>query len=273
MELFRDTFEGTDFDMTKNLTIVDDAGKTVKSPLANPFMPYDMNKMLKLNGGWGWYGRALPGPLVLHVRHGDAVARLAAGPGGRRGLARLRQSGHDHLRADLCRRQRSTGRIQDRRPHDGLQPSLGVVGVPPGGHDLGPSLGRHAPRRFRRPRPAARAVPQRAKSRRRESVRTLEERPRQGPRLSHRNDLRRLPPSHRRPIGTSAATSGTSTTSCGKRSGTRRVPSASLPRCTFRPKAHGTRSLPATVTAATARSRPHTAGRPPRSRTAAIPGR
>ena len=56
MELFRDTFEGTDFDMTKNLTVVDDAGKTVKSPLANPFMPYDMNKMLKINGGWGWYG-------------------------------------------------------------------------------------------------------------------------------------------------------------------------------------------------------------------------
>ena len=56
MELFRDTFEGTDFDVTKNLTIVDEAGKTVKSPLANPFMPYDMNKMLKINGGWGWYG-------------------------------------------------------------------------------------------------------------------------------------------------------------------------------------------------------------------------
>jgi dipeptidase len=56
MELFRDTFEGTDFDVVKNLTIVNDAGKTVKSPLANPFMPYDMNKMLKINGGWGWMG-------------------------------------------------------------------------------------------------------------------------------------------------------------------------------------------------------------------------
>ena len=56
MELFRDTFEGTDFDVTKNLTVVNDAGKTVKSPLANPFMPYDMNKMLKINGGWGWMG-------------------------------------------------------------------------------------------------------------------------------------------------------------------------------------------------------------------------
>jgi dipeptidase len=56
MELFRDTFEGTDFDVVKNLTVVNDAGKTVKSPLANPFMPYDMNKMLKINGGWGWMG-------------------------------------------------------------------------------------------------------------------------------------------------------------------------------------------------------------------------
>ncbi len=56
MELFRDTFEGTDFDMVKDLTVTDEDGKTVKSPLANPFMPYEMNKMLKINGGWGWRG-------------------------------------------------------------------------------------------------------------------------------------------------------------------------------------------------------------------------
>jgi dipeptidase len=56
MELLRDTYEGTDFDMVKNLTVTDAEGKTVKSPLANPFMPYDMNLMLRLNGGWGWRG-------------------------------------------------------------------------------------------------------------------------------------------------------------------------------------------------------------------------
>ncbi len=56
MELFRDTYEGTDFDTTKNLTVTDDEGKTIKSPLANPFMPYDMNKVLKINGGWGELG-------------------------------------------------------------------------------------------------------------------------------------------------------------------------------------------------------------------------
>jgi dipeptidase len=56
MELFRDTYEGTDYDMVKNLTVTDEEGMTVKSPLANPFMPYDMNKMLDINGGWGWRG-------------------------------------------------------------------------------------------------------------------------------------------------------------------------------------------------------------------------
>jgi len=56
MELFRDTLEGTDFDMVKDLTVTDEDGKTVKSPLANPFMPYDMNKMLRINGCWGWRG-------------------------------------------------------------------------------------------------------------------------------------------------------------------------------------------------------------------------
>lgn len=56
MELFRDTFEGTEFDMVKDLTVVGEDGKTVKSPLANPFMPYEMNKLFKINGGWGWRG-------------------------------------------------------------------------------------------------------------------------------------------------------------------------------------------------------------------------
>ncbi len=56
MEIFRDTYEGTDFDMVKDLTVMDESGKAVKSPLANPFMPYEMNKMLRINGGWGWRG-------------------------------------------------------------------------------------------------------------------------------------------------------------------------------------------------------------------------
>jgi dipeptidase len=56
MALFRDTYEETDYDPVKNLTVTDDDGKTVKSPLANPFMPYDMNRLLKTNGGWGWRG-------------------------------------------------------------------------------------------------------------------------------------------------------------------------------------------------------------------------
>ena len=56
MELFRDTYEETDYDTVKQFTVTDDEGKTVKSPLANPFMPYDMNKMLDINGGWGWRG-------------------------------------------------------------------------------------------------------------------------------------------------------------------------------------------------------------------------
>ena len=56
MAIFRDTFEGTDFDPVKNLTVTDEQGKTIKSPLANPFMPYEMNRLLKINGGWSWRG-------------------------------------------------------------------------------------------------------------------------------------------------------------------------------------------------------------------------
>ncbi|MBN1481509.1 peptidase C69 [candidate division KSB1 bacterium] len=54
--VFRDYFENTDFNFVKNITVTDDSGRTVLSPLANPFMPYDMNKVFKINGGWGWRG-------------------------------------------------------------------------------------------------------------------------------------------------------------------------------------------------------------------------
>lgn len=56
VEMFQDYYEGTDFNFVKNLTWVNEDGKTEISPLANPFMPYDMNKMLKINGGWSWRG-------------------------------------------------------------------------------------------------------------------------------------------------------------------------------------------------------------------------
>jgi dipeptidase len=38
------------------MTVADDEGKMIISPLANPHMPYDMNKLFKINGGWGWRG-------------------------------------------------------------------------------------------------------------------------------------------------------------------------------------------------------------------------
>jgi dipeptidase len=54
--VFKDYYEGTDFDMTKNLTVADKNGQQIISPLANPFMSYDANKLHRINGGWGWLG-------------------------------------------------------------------------------------------------------------------------------------------------------------------------------------------------------------------------
>jgi len=56
MMVFKDYYEGTDFNFVKDITVTDEHGKTVISPLANPFMPYDMNKVFRINGGWGWRG-------------------------------------------------------------------------------------------------------------------------------------------------------------------------------------------------------------------------
>lgn len=62
MSIYRDTYEGTPFDMTKFMVVpeLDDhykpTGKYVKSPYANPFMHYDMMPLFKINGGWNMMG-------------------------------------------------------------------------------------------------------------------------------------------------------------------------------------------------------------------------
>ncbi|KPK85164.1 MAG: peptidase C69 [Bacteroides sp. SM23_62_1] len=56
VRIFKDYYEGTDYNFIKDITVTDDDGKTIISPLANPFMPYDMNRVFKINGGWGWRG-------------------------------------------------------------------------------------------------------------------------------------------------------------------------------------------------------------------------
>jgi dipeptidase len=56
VSMFQDYYEGTDYNFIKNITWVNDDGEHEISPLANPFMPYDMNKIFNINGGWGWLG-------------------------------------------------------------------------------------------------------------------------------------------------------------------------------------------------------------------------
>jgi dipeptidase len=41
LAIFRDSYEGTAFDMTRNLTVVNAQGQAAKSPIANPFMNGD----------------------------------------------------------------------------------------------------------------------------------------------------------------------------------------------------------------------------------------
>ncbi len=52
LRIFADTYEGTEFDMTKYMLVADKEGKRVKSPYANPFMAYDEMPLWKINGGW-----------------------------------------------------------------------------------------------------------------------------------------------------------------------------------------------------------------------------
>jgi dipeptidase len=49
---FKDYYEGTPYDMTRNIKTTNSEGKTVVSPLANPFLPYDQLELQNVQGGW-----------------------------------------------------------------------------------------------------------------------------------------------------------------------------------------------------------------------------
>ncbi|RLD61394.1 MAG: peptidase C69 [Bacteroidetes bacterium] len=52
VSIFKDYYENTPYDMTRLITTTDKEGKTVVSPMANPFMPYDQLDIQNVQGGW-----------------------------------------------------------------------------------------------------------------------------------------------------------------------------------------------------------------------------
>ena len=56
VNVFKDYYEGTPYDLTKDQIVLDEDGNAMISPLASPHMPYDMLNMLRINGGWGTLG-------------------------------------------------------------------------------------------------------------------------------------------------------------------------------------------------------------------------
>ncbi|OFX26142.1 MAG: peptidase C69 [Bacteroidetes bacterium GWA2_31_9b] len=52
VRVFKDYYEGTPYDMTRSIKTTDSEGKTIISPLANPFMPYDQLDISNVSGGW-----------------------------------------------------------------------------------------------------------------------------------------------------------------------------------------------------------------------------
>ena len=56
VNVFQDYYEDTPFDLRKNITVADDSGRMVISPIANPFMIRDELKLHRVNGGWNELG-------------------------------------------------------------------------------------------------------------------------------------------------------------------------------------------------------------------------
>nr|WP_321410251.1 C69 family dipeptidase [uncultured Carboxylicivirga sp.] len=56
VEMFKDYYEGTPYDMVGHMKKVTEDGDTIPHPYANPFMPYDKYDLHNINGGWGKLG-------------------------------------------------------------------------------------------------------------------------------------------------------------------------------------------------------------------------
>lgn len=52
INIFKDYYQGTPYDMRRNITATNSEGKQEISPLANPFMPYDQLPLHNVSGGW-----------------------------------------------------------------------------------------------------------------------------------------------------------------------------------------------------------------------------
>jgi dipeptidase len=52
VNVFKDYYQGTPYDMRRNTTTTNEEGEEIISPLANPFMPYDQLKIEDVSGGW-----------------------------------------------------------------------------------------------------------------------------------------------------------------------------------------------------------------------------
>ncbi len=52
VDVFKDYYQGTPYDMRRNTTTTNEEGEEIISPLANPFMPYDQLDIEDVSGGW-----------------------------------------------------------------------------------------------------------------------------------------------------------------------------------------------------------------------------
>ncbi|MFW6202675.1 MAG: dipeptidase [Marinilabilia sp.] len=56
IEIFKDYYEGTPYDMVSHIKKVTEEGDTIPHPMASPFMPYDAYDLFDIEGGWGDLG-------------------------------------------------------------------------------------------------------------------------------------------------------------------------------------------------------------------------
>lgn len=56
VDLFKDYYEGTPYDMVGHMVKVTEEGDTIPHPHASPFMPYDKYDLHNIEGGWGKLG-------------------------------------------------------------------------------------------------------------------------------------------------------------------------------------------------------------------------
>ena len=136
LEIFRNTYQGTPYDMTRSLTMVNRQGQVIRNPIANPFMNNDYLQAFNIASE-----RTIACKRATYLQITQSRSWLPDAIGGVVWLGYDNPATTPHMPfyAGITS---DAGVVHGRRPRE-IPPGLRVVGIPPAGPAGLPALAGH----------------------------------------------------------------------------------------------------------------------------------